>query len=53
MGCYCCANRPGDLDLLCVLAFAFDPSVLGSGDDIRNLTTPDYQGVYVCNIFET
>jgi adenine-specific DNA-methyltransferase len=26
------ANRAGDLDLLCVLAFAFDPSVLGSGD---------------------
>jgi adenine-specific DNA-methyltransferase len=27
------ANRAGNLDLLCVLAFAFDPSVLGSGDD--------------------
>jgi adenine-specific DNA-methyltransferase len=27
------ANRAGDLDLLCVLAFAFDPSVLGSGDE--------------------
>lgn len=27
------ANRAGDLDLLCVLAFAFDPSVLGVGDD--------------------
>jgi adenine-specific DNA-methyltransferase len=27
------ANRAGDLDLLCVLAFAFDPSVLGSSDD--------------------
>jgi adenine-specific DNA-methyltransferase len=27
------ANRAADLDLLCVLAFAFDPSVLGSGDD--------------------
>jgi adenine-specific DNA-methyltransferase len=26
------ANRAGDLDLLCVLAFAFDPSVLGSVD---------------------
>ena len=26
------ANRAGDLDLLCVLAFAFDPSVLGSDD---------------------
>ncbi len=26
------ANRAGELDLLCVLAFAFDPSVLGSGD---------------------
>jgi adenine-specific DNA-methyltransferase len=26
------ANRAGDIDLLCVLAFAFDPSVLGSGD---------------------
>ena len=25
------ANRAGDLDLLCVLAFAFDPSVLGTG----------------------
>jgi len=25
------ANRSGDLDLLCVLAFAFDPSVLGTG----------------------
>jgi adenine-specific DNA-methyltransferase len=27
------ANRTGDLDLLCVLAFAFDPSVLGNRDD--------------------
>jgi adenine-specific DNA-methyltransferase len=27
------ANRTGDLDLLCVLAFAFDPAVLGQGDD--------------------
>jgi adenine-specific DNA-methyltransferase len=27
------ANRAGDLDLLCVLAFAFDPSVMGSSDD--------------------
>ncbi len=27
------ANRTEDLDLLCVLAFAFDPSVLGTGDD--------------------
>jgi adenine-specific DNA-methyltransferase len=27
------ANRTGDLDLLCVLAFAFDPSVLGTGDE--------------------
>lgn len=27
------ANRAGDLDLLCVLAFAFDPAVLGTGDD--------------------
>jgi len=27
------ANRAGDLDLLCVLAFAFDPSVLGAGDE--------------------
>jgi adenine-specific DNA-methyltransferase len=27
------ANRGGSLDLLCVLAFAFDPSVLGTGDD--------------------
>lgn len=27
------ANRGGDLDLLCVLAFAFDPAVLGTGDD--------------------
>ena len=27
------ANRVVDLDLLCVLAFAFDPSVLGTGDD--------------------
>lgn len=26
------ANRAGDLDLLCVLSFAFDPSVLGTGD---------------------
>ncbi len=26
------ANRAGDLDLLCVLAFAFDPAVLGTGD---------------------
>jgi adenine-specific DNA-methyltransferase len=27
------ANRAGDFDLLCVLAFAFDPTVLGTGDD--------------------
>ena len=27
------ANRDGNLDLLCVLAFAFDPAVLGTGDD--------------------
>ena len=27
------ANRAGDLDLLCVLAFAFDPAVLGDSDD--------------------
>jgi adenine-specific DNA-methyltransferase len=27
------ANRAAELDLLCVLAFAFDPAVLGSGDD--------------------
>lgn len=27
------ANRAGDLDLLCVFAFAFDPSVLGTGDE--------------------
>jgi len=27
------ANRARDLDLLCVLAFAFDPSVLGTGGD--------------------
>ena len=27
------ANRAGDLDLLCVLAFAFDPSVLGTSED--------------------
>jgi adenine-specific DNA-methyltransferase len=27
------ANRAGDMDLLCVLAFAFDPSVLGTGDE--------------------
>jgi adenine-specific DNA-methyltransferase len=26
------ANRAGDLDLLCVLGFAFDPAVLGSED---------------------
>jgi len=26
------ANRDGELDLLCIVAFAFDPSVLGSGD---------------------
>ena len=26
------ANRAGDVDLLCVLAFAFDPVVLGAGD---------------------
>jgi adenine-specific DNA-methyltransferase len=26
------ANRSGDLDLLCVMAFAFDPAVLGTGD---------------------
>jgi adenine-specific DNA-methyltransferase len=27
------ANRAGEIDLLCVLAFAFDPAVLGTGDD--------------------
>lgn len=27
------ANRAGDIDLLCVLAFAFDPQVVGGGDD--------------------
>ncbi len=27
------ANRAGELDLLCVLAFAFDPNVLGADDD--------------------
>lgn len=27
------ANRAGDVDLLCVLAFAFDPSVLGTTDE--------------------
>jgi adenine-specific DNA-methyltransferase len=27
------ANRSGDVDLLCVLAFAFDPQVVGAGDD--------------------
>jgi adenine-specific DNA-methyltransferase len=27
------ANKAGGLDLLCVLAFAFDPAVLGTGDD--------------------
>ncbi|MBA3430999.1 MAG: site-specific DNA-methyltransferase, partial [Actinobacteria bacterium] len=26
------ANRDGELDLLCILAFAFDPSVLGTSD---------------------
>ena len=27
------ANRSPDLDLLCILAFAFDPAVLGTGDE--------------------
>jgi adenine-specific DNA-methyltransferase len=27
------ANKAGDLDLLCVLAFAFDPAVLGKADE--------------------
>lgn len=27
------ANRAGDIDLLCVLAFAFDPQVVGGEDD--------------------
>jgi adenine-specific DNA-methyltransferase len=27
------ANRAEDIDLLCVLAFAFDPQVVGGGDD--------------------
>ncbi len=27
------ANRAGDVDLLCVLAFAFDPQVVGTADD--------------------
>ena len=31
------ANRAGDLDLLCVLAFAFDPSVLGDWRRLRDL----------------
>jgi len=27
------ATRAGDIDLLCVLAFVFDPQVVGAGDD--------------------
>jgi len=27
------ANRAGEVDLLCVLGFAFDPAVLGAGDE--------------------
>ena len=34
------ANRAGDLDLLCVLAFAFDPSVLG-GEDGEYVTSEE------------
>ena len=33
------AIRAGDLDLLCVLGFAFDPTVLSDGDDY--VTSPD------------
>ena len=33
------AIRAGDLDLLCVLGFAFDPTVLSEGDDY--VTSPD------------
>ena len=34
------ANRAGDIDLLCVLAFAFEPQVVGASDD-EYVTTDD------------
>ena len=35
------ANRANELDLLCVLAFAFDPAVLGTADNDDYLTSED------------
>jgi adenine-specific DNA-methyltransferase len=39
------ANRAGDLDLLCVLAFAFDPQVVGGGDDEYVAAEGDFASV--------
>jgi adenine-specific DNA-methyltransferase len=39
------ANRAGDIDLLCVLAFAFDPQVVGGGDDEYVAAEGDFASV--------
>lgn len=39
------ANRAGDIDLLCVLAFAFDPQVIGGGDDEYVAAEGDFASV--------
>jgi adenine-specific DNA-methyltransferase len=39
------ANQAGDIDLLCVLAFAFDPQVLGGGDDEYVAAEEDFASV--------
>jgi adenine-specific DNA-methyltransferase len=39
------ANRAGDIDLLCVLAFAFDPQVISGGDDEYAAAEGDFASV--------
>lgn len=39
------ANRAGDIDLLCVLAFAFDPQVVDGGDDEYVAAVGDFASV--------
>ncbi|HWC48160.1 MAG TPA: site-specific DNA-methyltransferase [Solirubrobacterales bacterium] len=39
------ANRAGDIDLLCVLGFAFDPQVVGSEDDEYVAAEDDFASV--------
>ena len=39
------ANRAGDIDLLCVLGFAFDPQVVGGGDDEYVAAEGDFASV--------